>query len=121
MATERHRPEDLVDWDHRQTAAPESKEIRHPLQAVTLAKRNPGKAVLYSTGHTKLGARNRAKRINRGTPAIWGDFLGMIRAGAFQEDDGSYSVRITFLEPEDSLMRDLVPEVDVEIPTQRTE
>lgn len=102
---------ELVEWDERQRGAPTSKEVRNPLKAVTMARRNPGKAALYSEGHTKLGARNRAKRINRGTPAVWGDFLGTIRAGAFKEPDGTYTVRITWIEPEGSLVGDLIPQV----------
>lgn len=92
-------PETLVPWDEsRPTGAPRNKQVRTPEEAVDLARRNPGQAVLYSANQSKASARLRAKKIKRGDPAVWQQWRGRILAGAYQEGDGTYSVRIAWIE-----------------------
>lgn len=89
---------DIVPWDEsRPTRAPRNKQVRTPEEAVELARRNPGQAILYSADQSKASARLRAKKIKRGDPAVWDQWRGQILAGAYQEGDGTYSVRIAWI------------------------
>lgn len=86
--------------------ATEKKSLRTPAETVALARREPGRAVVHSEGHTsKNAARSAVKRIHSGQFSAWKENHGRIHAYVIPYDDDTYGVAVTWLTDEEVARR----------------
>jgi hypothetical protein len=71
-----------------------SKAVRTPEEAMSLARKYPGRKILYSEGHEKYGARVKANDIQSGKRGPWKQYHGEVATSAIKQPDGTYNVYV---------------------------